>query len=397
MQHVFVIGAKSLGTYGGYETFIKNLIEQHENNYQIKYHIACKANGEGHMDEETLEEVEKINDNEFLYKQAHCFKIKVPSIGAAVAIYYDVCALSYCCKYILENNIRNPIIYILACRIGPFMSYFKRKIRNLGGRIFVNPDGHEWKRQKWNALVRKYWKLSEKLMVKEADLIVCDSKNIKKYIECCYKRFQPKTKYIAYGANLSNKTTSNDEKINKWCSEHGLEKKEYYLIVGRFVPENNYETMIREFMSSNTKKQLAIITNYNDKFLAQLEKELHYKKDKRIKFVGTVYDRELLVKIRENAYAYLHGHEVGGTNPSLLEALCSTNLNLLLNVGFNREVGEDAALYWEKQEGSLSDLIAFAEQMDENAYNEYGVKAKMRIKEEYSWEYIAEKYEEIFL
>ncbi len=78
--------------------------------------------------------------------------------------------------------------------------------------------------------------------------------------------------------------------------------------------------------------------------------------DKRIKFVGTVYDKDLLSKIRENAYGYFHGHEVGGTNPSLLEALGSTKLNLLLDVGFNHEVGEDAALYWNKEEGNLSSI-----------------------------------------
>jgi rhamnosyltransferase len=100
--------------------------------------------------------------------------------------------------------------------------------------------------------------------------------------------------------------------------------------VGRFVPENNFETMIREFMASKSRKDLAIITTANDRFLAKLEKKLHFKQDPRIKFVGTVYDQDLLRKIRENAYAYLHGHLVDGTNPSLLESLSSTKLNLLL-------------------------------------------------------------------
>ena len=97
-------------------------------------------------------------------------------------------------------------------------------------------------------------------------------------------------------------------------------------MVGRFVPENSFEVMIREFMKSGSKKDFALITNVNDKFLNELEEKLHFKSDKRIKFVGTVYDQELLKKIRENAYAYFHGHTVGGTNPSLIEALGSTDL-----------------------------------------------------------------------
>lgn len=177
----------------------------------------------------------------------------------------------------------------------------------------------------------------------------------------------------------------------------GLKPKEYYLVVGRFVPENNYETMIREFMKSKTKKDFAIITNVNDKFLAELEERLHFKSDKRIKFVGTVYNKERLMKIRENAYGYFHGHEVGGTNPSLLEALGSTDLNLLLDVGFNREVAEDSALYWSKKDGDLARLIEKADQMGAEELQKLGAKSTLRIEEAYSWSYICEKYEKVWL
>ena len=165
------------------------------------------------------------------------------------------------------------------------------------------------------------------------------------------------------------------------------------MIVGRFVPENNYEIMIKEYMKSHTKKDFAIITNSNPGFLEELENRLHFSKDSRIKFVGTVYDQELLKSIREGAYGYFHGHEVGGTNPSLLEALASTKLNLLLKVGFNEEVAEDAALYWTKEDGNLSQLIDRCEDIDRE---QLGKKAKERIKTAYSWEYISKKYAEIW-
>ena len=179
--------------------------------------------------------------------------------------------------------------------------------------------------------------------------------------------------------------------------EKGLEIGQYYLVVGRFVPENNYETMIREFMRSTSKKAFALITNVNEKFLTELEEKLHFKSDSRIRFVGTVYDKEMLKKIRECAYGYFHGHEVGGTNPSLLEALGSTKLNLLLDVGFNREVGQEAALYWTKEPGCLADLIDQADNMDEVRRTEYGDKAKKRIKESYSWEFIASEYKRVWI
>lgn len=115
---------------------------------------------------------------------------------------------------------------MLACRIGPFIDYIIKEIEKLGGDLYVNPDGHERKRSKWNSTIRSYWKLSEKLMVKHAHALICDSKNIEKYIQ---------DEYIQY----------------------------------------------------------------------------------HIKFVGTVYNQELLKKIRESAYGYFHGHEVGGTNPCI--------------------------------------------------------------------------------
>lgn len=389
VQHVFIVGAKSLGAYGGYETFVDKLTEYHQKNETIKYHVACKANGDGCMDESL--------PMEFEYHNAHGFKIHVPSIGPAQAIYYDVAALNYCCNYIKEKQIQNAIVYILACRIGPFAGYFKRRIHKLGGQLFINPDGHEWKRAKWAAPIRAYWKISEQMMVKHADLVICDSINIEKYIQESYGRYQPKTTFIAYGAETRKSILADDDAtLQEWYQKWGLSPKNYYLVVGRFVPENNYETMIREFMRSNTEKNFALITNVNEKFLDELEEKLHFRSDKRIKFVGTVYEKELLMKIRENAYGYFHGHEVGGTNPSLLEALGSTELNLLLNVGFNREVAEDAAIYWNKEAGNLARLIENADVMSEKAVQEFGEKAKNRIKNAYSWEFITKEYEEVW-
>lgn len=397
MQHVFIVGSKSLGAYGGYETFVNKLTECHQDLEEIKYHVACKANGDGCMDETKLEGVTTVSENEFTYHNAHCFKIHVPKIGPAGAIYYDVAALNYCCKYIKEHGIQNSIVYILACRIGPFAAHFKRKIHAMGGKVYVNPDGHEWMRAKWPLPVRKYWKISEQMMVKHADLLVCDSKNIEKYIQAEYAKYQPQTAFIAYGADMSRSTLADDnEKLQNWYKEKGLKEKEYYLVVGRFVPENNYETMIREFMKSDTKKDFAIITNVEkNKFYEKLRETTKFDTDSRIKFVGTVYDQELLKKIRENAFAYFHGHEVGGTNPSLIEALSSTDLNLLLDVGFNREVGEDGALYFGKEDGALCELMAKAEKMSEEEKVQLGQKAYARVIKCYSWEFIASEYEKL--
>lgn len=395
MKHVFLVGAKSLGNYGGYETFIDKLTEYHQNDSRIKYHVACKANGQGAMDIDKTEGAVRTGENTFSYHNADCFLIKIPEkLGPAQAIYYDLKSLKKCCEIIKRDHIEEPIVYVMACRIGPFFNKFVKKIHKLGGRVYLNPDGHEWKRAKWSKPVRKYWKTSEKMMVKKSDLVICDSVTIEKYIKETYGQ-SINTTYIAYGAE-TRKSNCPEEKYRSWLNEKGLRDKEYYLVVGRFVPENNYETMIREFMLSNSTKDFAIITNVNDKFLDELENKLHYKNDKRIKFVGTVYDQELLKKIREQAYAYFHGHEVGGTNPSLLEALGATNLNLLLDVGFNREVAENSAIYWSKEKGSLAQLIDKSDMFNDDEMAKIGEAAKNRIIDAYSWGKIANQYFNVF-
>ena len=387
-QHVFIIGSKGIpAAYGGFESFVDRLTFYRKSD-KLQYHVSCVVDSD------------KCPENiEFTYNDARCFYIKWKNLGPARAVFYDIDALKECIRYIKEKKIENPIVYILACRIGPFVKKYVKTIHKLGGRVYVNPDGHEWKRAKWSAPVRAYWKLSEKLMVKHADLLICDSVEIEKYIKKDYAAYEPKTTFIAYGSETVPSTLADDapEYLN-WCKEKGLTPKEYYLVVGRFVPENNFETMVREFIKSDTKKDFALITNVEqNKFYEELKAQTGFDKDGRVKFVGTVYEKELLKKIRENAYAYFHGHEVGGTNPSLLESLGSTDLNLLLDVGFNREVGADSALYWGKGDGELAKLIHEADLLSLEERVQYGRKAKARIAEAYSWDYIVERYEQTFL
>ena len=387
IKTVYIIGSKGIpAKYGGFETFVEKLTE-FQNSKNIQYYVACMRENSAKSG---------ITEDFFEHNGAICFNIDVPNIGPARAISYDIAALNKAIEIAKTNRDEAPIFYILACRIGPFISSIKRKIKALGGTLMVNPDGHEWLRAKWSLPVRKYWKYSERLMVKHADLLICDSKNIEKYIHKDYNRYQPKTTYIAYGTDITkSQLTSLDEKVRSWYDKKNVRENEYYLVVGRFVPENNYEAMIREFMKSNSKKDFVLITNVEqNKFYDQLLKDTGFDKDPRVKFVGTVYDQELLKYIRENAFAYFHGHEVGGTNPSLLEALASTKLNLLLDVGFNREVGEDGAIYWRKD--NLQHIIKISEELSQEEIEKMNKLSTKQVKERFSWEFIVDEYETLF-
>ncbi|MFT8633601.1 MAG: DUF1972 domain-containing protein, partial [Liquorilactobacillus ghanensis] len=168
MKDVFIVGSKGIpAKYGGFETFVDNLVSRRVDK-TIKYHVACM----------TFEKNTKSYD----YNEADCQEITIPNIGGAKAILYDLKSLKWALNIIEKDNLKDGIIYILACRIGPFLHNYISKFHRHGFKVWVNPDGHEWKRAKWSKPVRKYWKMSERLMVKNADFLICDSKNIERYI-----------------------------------------------------------------------------------------------------------------------------------------------------------------------------------------------------------------------
>lgn len=381
MQHVFIIGSRGLpAQYGGFETFVDQMVS-HQVSPAIQYHVACLSNDQAYQ--------------HFYYKGVDCFTIKAPKLGPARVIAYDMMAINYALKVIKKQGIEQPIFYVLGNTIGAFVAPYAHKIHKIGGQFYINPDGLEWKRAKWAKPIQAYLKYSEKVMTRHADLVISDNPGIESYIKEAYP--WSKTTYIAYGTDLSpTSLTSQDRKVRELYQKWQTQEKRYYLILGRFVPENNYETAIREFMSSSTKRDLIIICNHEgNPYFAELRARTGFDQDPRVKFVGTVYDQDLLKYIRKEAFAYIHGHEVGGTNPGLLEALAQTDLNLVLGVSFNQTVAKDTAQYWTKETGNLAHLIDQVDPLKD--VSEWGQRAKANMKQNFTWEKIVGEYEELFL
>ena len=376
MKHVFIIGSRGYhAKYGGWETFVSKLVDNYNDKDTIFY-ISSLSEGE--------KEEYKVNDNIIIKP----FNIK--QNGGLKMLLCTIKAFKYYLKYIKNNNIKNAYIYILGLKLGPLLKLNKKKIKNLKITTLVNPDGLEHQRSKWNYLVKKFFLLSEKWMLNSCNIIVCDGKGIKKYIDKKYPKLKCKTIYIAYGTDKIDLTKVNEKEILK---EYNLPKNNYWLMVGRFVPENNYELVIKEYMNSNINKKLIIVSNISSSnYYKEVIEKTKCDIDSRIKFIDGIYDEIKLSVIRKNASLYIHGHSVGGTNPSLLEALNLTNLNILYDVNFNKDIGNKSCLYF-KKEGSLTKILNNIDKYDSK---KMGKECKNIIENNFTWKIIVDKYKEIF-
>lgn len=385
--HVFLVGSMGLPPrYGGFETFVDELTRG-KSSERIRYYVACLQNSVMNVGQ----------PRQFIENGACCFCIPNEWGGAAGRMLFVHRSLVYVEDWLQEHPGERAVVYILGCRIGLLMPYHTAKLKKKGVRIFVNPDGLEWRRNKWNRAEKKLLRLSEASLVRTADTVICDSYEIKRYIEETYPEKKNVTQWIAYGAHLEEPSLD-PAQFASWCTENGVTEGEYYLVVGRFVPDNNYELILKEFVASETKKKLVLITNAQENaFYRKLQASSGFDRDSRVVLSGPVYDRALLWHIRKHAFAYLHGHEVGGTNPSLLESMAASPLNLLIDVVFNREVAKDSALYFTKEPFSLREVMRQAEAMPAEEAAAKKQQACERIRESYSWPKICEQYEKVFL
>jgi len=247
----------------------------------------------------------------------------------------------------------------------------------LGIPTAVNTDGLEWKRSRWPIWGRWFLKLLERLSVKFADKVIADSMAIGDYLK---KEYGVESTFIAYGCS---ECVEDDKSWEELKRTYNIESGGYYLVVGRAVPENNYSVICEGFLKSNSRKKLIFVTN-------EVPDWLKVASDKVI-YAGPIYDSLKLNTLRKNAFAYIHGHSVGGTNPSLLEAISCENLVIAYDVPFNREVLGDFALYF-KDSASLSQIINSLENGNVPYMEEIRAYYKSIRAERYNWEKVGEAY-----
>jgi glycosyltransferase involved in cell wall biosynthesis len=274
------------------------------------------------------------------------------------------------------------LYYFLGTRSAPFYVPLRASRRI----TVVNTDGLEWKRRKWNRLGRAYLHFAEWVAVRlAADELVSDAKAIAAYFRRTYHR---ESTYLTNGAHVLNELPEGG--LDEW----GLQPKSYYLVACRIEPENNIDLIIREFVASGSDRELVIAggMNYETPYWTYLQKlgEGH-----RVRFLGPVYGPMLVEKLHLGCFGYLHGHEVGGTNPSLLKAMGCANTVLAFDSEFNAENLEGTGVMWDKRPGSLAEKIRWTEAHPQEAA-ELGRRAQERIKEIYTWDRIARDHDAFF-
>ncbi len=250
----------------------------------------------------------------------------------------------------------------------------------------INVDGLEWLRPKWKGLGSIYFKWASKMATLFYDQIINDSDEMRKVYLNLFKR---DSKVIAYGADI--RESESPQLINKYNLKH----RDYFLVIGRLIPDNNADLIIKGFLKSNSNKKLVIIGDvpYEDSYASNLKKI----KDKRLILTGYVKDQNLLAELYLNCYVYVHGHEFGGTNPTMIKAMAYGSAILALDTVFNQEMLQKGkfGLFFKKELISVTNQIDYCEK-EKSLIDKLRQESVNGITNKYNWDFITSQYLEVF-
>ena len=253
-------------------------------------------------------------------------------------------------------------------------------------KLVVNVDGLEWKRGKWGRWAKAYYQGAERLSTRSVQRIVVDSVAIGDYYE---RRWRAASTFIPYGAPLI------EPKDPAILERYGLSPQGYVLMASRLEAENNGSLLVDAWPSVGTDKELVIVgsANWDSPYVRSLRRAAA---GSRVRFLGAVYEPGHYDELLCGCCVYVHGNEVGGTNPSLLQAMGAGRCVLALDVDFNREVGGEAVLYFRKDSRDLAALLNRV--LEDGALVErLGVNARARLAGRYDWDLVADRYEQLLL
>jgi glycosyltransferase involved in cell wall biosynthesis len=266
-------------------------------------------------------------------------------------------------------------------------AYIRFNVKNIRKPIFTtNMDGLEYKRAKFNKWVQKFVFWEERMAVKHSHYLIADNMGIKDYYR---EKYGKESKFLAYGATIYDNYNAD------YLKEYGLKENNYFILVARLEPENNIYMAIDGYFASDQygKRPLVIVGKTNTPYGKKLVEK--YGSNPNVKFVGGIYDFNKLNSVRHFSYAYFHGHSVGGTNPSLLEAMASDCFILSHDNIFNHSVLGNNAIYYQ----STEDVTKLLNDIDNIVYkykSDYTLNNLAVIRDDYSWEKLIDEHEKYF-
>jgi glycosyltransferase involved in cell wall biosynthesis len=255
-------------------------------------------------------------------------------------------------------------------------------LHTLGVPVAVHVDGLEWQRGKWGRIGRRYYLGAERAAVRWADALIADAVGIQEYYR---RRYAAASHFLAYGAPVLT-----DPALHR-LPQLGLEPGGYHLVVARLEPENHVDLILRGYVASSAQQPLVVVGSapYASAHVAELERL--GASDERVRMLGAIWDQELLDALYAGAACYLHGHSVGGTNPSLLRALGAGASVAAFDVDFNREVVGEAGVYFAEDD----DVTTILKQVeaDPRAARARGEAGRRSVAQRYRWDDVADGYE----
>ena len=341
---VSIIGTVGVpACYGGFETLVENLLDDNEKD--ITVYCSSKSYSE------------KISS----YKNAKLHYIPLNANGAQ-SIPYDIWSL---CHAVWKGTDNILLLGVSGAICLPFIRLFSKV------RIVTNIDGLEWKRAKWNSLIKRFLKFSERLAVKYSDVVVADNAAIADYVK---SEYNVSSEVIAYGGDhaIVNDLSPSDDG--------------YALALCRIEPENNVELILEAF--SQTDKALKFIGNWDNSEFGRAMKA-KYDQFENIEIIDPIYDIKMLFEIRKKCSLYVHGHSAGGTNPSLVEMMHFKKNIIAFDCNYNRASTENKAEFFLNSE-RLAELVESSEFVDN------GGTMQEIAERRYTWAIVKEQYFSLF-
>jgi len=358
-KQIAIIGTRGIpNQYGGFEQFAEQLSQE-----------LVKKNVDVFVYNPTTHPYTKsaFNGVQIIRKKLH-----EKTLGHLAHLFYD-----YAC---LKDSVEKKIDTVLACGYGSMLlAFWFVSLKQT--KLIINMDGLEWKRKRWHSLGKLLLKITEKTAVRKGHVLITDHLAINDYFKTKYNIASP---YIPYGADIPK--TFNETYLNNY----NLKPNEYFILISRPVSENNIHTILSGFSKSDSKKKFVIITNTKDKYSKKLMRRYT---DKRFVFLPNIYDADTLNTLRHFSAAYFHGHSVGGTNPSLLEAMASECLIIAHDNIFSKTILKENAFYF----NTISDVTHHIDAIDSllDSKQSFVAANKLQILKNYQWEKIADAYFEL--